>query len=533
MAWCFDGHSLDIDRRELRRGDEMVALQPQVFDLLVYLMQNRERVVSRDDLLVAVWGGRIVSELTLAARINAARKAVGDSGAAQRLIQTMPRKGFRFIGEVREEQASTPTSPRAPHLSMVVLPFLNLSNDPQQEYFADGITDDLTTDLSRLADMLVISRNTAFTYRNKSIDTKQIGRELCVRYVLEGSVRRSGGRVRVNVQLIDAQTDAHLWAERFDGDASDLLVVQDEITSRIANLLGVELIAAEAARPTDHPDALDYILQGRAVLLKPRTPDTHREATQLFERVLALDPQSVEAQYRLAAVLVDSVATGMTDAASAAPSIARAEELVDRALAVSPRSADAHIIKGHVLRAQKRWEEAILEYEAALELNHNSVYALNSLAWCKLYTGSIDDAIPLVEKAIRLSPRDPVIGSFYNMIGTLHLVHSHTDEAIVWFEKACKASPGVPIVRSRLAATYALRGETERAASELAEARRLSGGGPFSSIAHLKAYPNVWSGARRSAHCMKPPISPASAKPECRRSKRPRIVGGAPVIKRH
>jgi len=387
-----------------------------------------------------------------------------------------------------------PQTAAAPRLSIVVLPFTNLSDDREQQYFADGITEDLTTDLSRIADLLVISRNTAFTYQGKRVDTRRIGRELGVRYVLEGSVRRSGSRVRVNAQLIDAEIDAHLWTERFNRDTADLFSLQDEITSRIANALGMELVAAEAARPIEHPDALDYILQGRAVLLKPRTPDTHQEATQLFERALALDPQSVEAQYRLASVLVDSVATRMTDAASAAPSIARAEELVDRALAVWPRSADAHIVKGHVLRAQKLWEEAILEYEAALELNHNSAYALNSLGWCKLYSGSIDEAIPLVEQAIRLSPRDPLIASFYNMIGTAYLVHSHTDEAIVWFEKARKASPGVPLIRSRLAAAYALRGETKRAASELAEARRLSGGDPFSSITRLKAYPNVGLG---------------------------------------
>jgi TolB-like protein/class 3 adenylate cyclase/Flp pilus assembly protein TadD len=392
---------------------------------------------------------------------------------------------------------SAPPGPQpviAQRLSIVVLPFTNLSDDREQQYFADGITEDVTTDLSRLENMFVISRNTAFTYQGKRVDTKQIGAELGVRYVLEGSVRRSGNQVRVNAQLIDAESDAHLWAERFDRDTGDLFALQDEITSRIANALGIELIAAEAARPTEHPDALDYILRGRAVLFKPRAPDIHREATQLFERALALDPQSVEAQYRLAGVLVDSLATRMTDAASAAPSIARAEELIDRALTVSPRSADAHIVKGHVLRAQKLWQEAILEYEAALELNHNSVYALNSLGWCKLYSGSIDEAIALVKQAIRLSPRDPVIASFYNMIGTAYLVHSHTDEAIVWFEKARKASPAVPIIRSRLAAAYALRGDTERAASELAEARRLSGGGPFSSIARLKAYPNVGLG---------------------------------------
>jgi TolB-like protein/class 3 adenylate cyclase len=200
----------------------------------------------------------------------------------------------------------------APRLSIVVLPFANLSNDPEQQYFADGITEDLTTDLSRLAGMLVISRNTAFTYLGKRIDTKQIGRELNVRYVLQGSVRRSGNRVRVNAQLIDADTDAHLWAERFDGDTSDLFALQDEITSRIAITLNVELIAAEAARPTRHPDALDYILRGRAALLKPETPDTFAEATSLFEHALALEPQFVDAQSWLASALVDRVLNGMS-----------------------------------------------------------------------------------------------------------------------------------------------------------------------------------------------------------------------------
>ena len=178
----------------------------------------------------------------------------------------------------------------------MVLPFANLSNDPEQQYFADGITEDLTTDLSRLADMFVISRNTAFTYRNKPVDTKQIGRDLGVRYVLEGSVRRSGNQLRVNAQLIDAEIDAHLWAERFDRDTGDLLALQNEITSRIAVALNLELLAVEAARPTEHPDALDYILRGRAAWLKPRSRDTYAEAISLFEHALALDPGSVEAQ---------------------------------------------------------------------------------------------------------------------------------------------------------------------------------------------------------------------------------------------
>jgi len=514
LRFLFGEHVLDTARRELRRGGEQIAVEPQVFDLLVYLLENRERVVSRNDLLASVWGGRIVADATLDSRIAAARRAIGDSGVGQTLIRTFARKGVRFVGEVQEEAKPAALGPemaaepgiaaipggarQPPRLSIVVLPFTNLSSDPDQEYFADGITDDLTTDLSRISGSFVIARSSAFTYEGKAVEARQVGRELGVRYVLEGSVRRSGGQIRVNAQLIDAETDAHLWAERFDRDIGDLFVLQDEITSRIANAIGVELIAAEAARATEHPDALDYILRGRAVLSKPRTPDTHREAIKLYEHALALDPLSVEAQSRLAVVLVDSVATGMTVSASAARDIARAEELVDRALAASPRYSIPHIVKGHVLRVQKRWEEAIPEYETALALNHNLVYALHSLGWCKLYVGSIDEVIPLVEQAIRLSPRDPGIGTFYYLIGTIHLLQSHTDEAIVWLEKARNALPGIPIQRSRLAAAYSLRGDTERATAELAEAQRLNAGDLFSSIARLKAHPGAWWGAPRT-----------------------------------
>jgi TolB-like protein len=182
------------------------------------------------------------------------------------------------------ESSTNPSRhPPAQRAAIVVLPFTNLSDDREQQYFADGITEDLTTDLSRLTNMFVISRNTAFTYRNKPVDTKQIGRELGVRYVLEESVRRSGNQLHVSAQLIDAETDVHLWAERFSGDTSDLFALQNEITSRLSNALGVELIAAEAARPTKHPDALDYILRGRVVLLKPRTHDTYRDAINSFD----------------------------------------------------------------------------------------------------------------------------------------------------------------------------------------------------------------------------------------------------------
>jgi len=394
--------------------------------------------------------------------------------------------------------ASVPSAPPvsqlavAPRLSIVVLPFTNLSDDREQQYFADGITDDLTTDLSRLADMLVISRNTAFTYRGKPVDSKQIGRELGVRYVLEGSVRRSGDHVRVNVQLIDAATDTHLWAEHFDSKTADLFVLQNEITSRIAIALQLELLGAEAARSIGHLDALDYTLQGRATWLKPRSRDVYANAVSLFERALAVDAGSIEAQSWLATELASRALDGLTDTPAA--DIARAEELAAQAVTASPRNPHAHFAKGQVLRAQHRPQEAIPEYETVIAFNRNHVYALAAIGWCKLYIGSIEEVIPLLEDAIRLSPRDPNIGAWYNRIGLVHLLQSRNEKAIIWFEKARSHNSEHPNPHAYLASTYALKGETERAAAELAEARRLSGGDRFSSIAHLKAFPGAWWG---------------------------------------
>jgi TolB-like protein len=366
-----------------------------------------------------------------------------------------------------------------------VLPFANLSNDPDQQYFADGITEDLTTDLSRLADMFVISRNTAFTFRNKPVDAKQIGRDLGVRYVLEGSVQRSGNRVRVTAQLIDAKTDAHLWAERFDRDMGDLFALQNEITSRIANTLNLELAFVEAARPNDHPDALDYILRGRAALGKGPEREHKDEAISFFERALALDPQSVEAQTGLAQMLMARVREDQTD--SRAADIERAEGLVRQALALSSRSLGAHFAKAQLLRTQHRCDEAIPEYETVLASDRNRAVALFSLGICKVQTASVDDAIPLLEQSIRLDPRDPFIVYRYDWLGIAHLLQLHTDEAIVWFEKARSVSPAISGPHLHLASGYALKGETERAAVELAEARRLAGEGSFSSIAHMRA----------------------------------------------
>jgi adenylate cyclase len=395
----------------------------------------------------------------------------------------------RGISTPPAEMAAAATNPInpplvAPRLSIVVLPFTNLSNDPEQQYFADGIAEDLTTDLSRIAHMFVISRNTAFSYREKPINAKQIGRELGVRYVLEGSVQRSGSQVRVNAQLIAADSDAHLWAERFDRDTGDLFALQKRDHGTDRNALHLRLISVEAARPTDDPGALDYIFRGRAAFAKPPSPDKYEDAISLFERALLLDPRSVEAQSLLAGALTARVLDGMTNSASADKK--RAEALIQQVSATAPHSSFAHWTKGQLLRAQARFDEAIPEYEALLAISRNSPNSLHALGQCKFFTGSIDETIPLEEEAIRLSPRDPQIGNWYDWIGRVHLLRSRIDEAIIWLERARSANQQHPYPHIYLASAYALKGEAARAAAELAEARRLKGEGSFSSIARLR-----------------------------------------------
>jgi TolB-like protein/DNA-binding winged helix-turn-helix (wHTH) protein/Flp pilus assembly protein TadD len=372
-----------------------------------------------------------------------------------------------------------------PRLSIVVLPFANLSDDREQQFFADGITEDVTTDLSRLGHMFVISHKTASTYRNRPSDARQIGRELGVRYVLEGSLRRSNDQVRINSQLIDADSNAQLWADRFDRDLADLFVLQNEITARIAVALDLQVTGVEAARRSEHPDAMEYILRGRAALSKPSAPQNYAEAISLYKRALALDPDSVEAKSWLATALVTRIFDVMAD--SPAADVARAEELARQALAASPRSPLAHFAKGMVLRAQGRDAEAIPEYEAVIAFNPNWVGAIASLGWAKLMTGSLDEVIQIQERAIRLSPNDPAIDAWYWRIGMVHLLQSRVDEAIVWLEKARSANPARPSPHAYLASAYALKGEADRAADELAQAQRLAHGGLYSSIARLKA----------------------------------------------
>ena len=559
-----DRHGGGLFRRADDGAFAPVAIGSRGLDILGVLIARAGEVVSKDEIIAAVWPETVVEDSNLTVQISALRRALDHGRAAGGCIQTVSGRGYRLVAPVtrydaephagssaddnctEDEFAPTPVIPTpmvpiaasrrrrgtvqaiagafavmlvlaggawrlwliertatvqrfaaaasiphslaAPRLSIVVLPFANLSNDPNQQYFADGIADDLTTDLSRIPDMLVIARNTAFTYRNKLIDAKQIGRELGVRYILEGSVQRSDSEVRVNAQLIEAETNAHLWAERFYGDAGDLFALQNEITTRIAVALNQELPVAEAARRTERPDVLDYILRVRAIIANGRPGGPGAKTVTLLERALALDPHSAEAQSWLAYVLAGRVLSNMTD--SAAVDIERAKALSEQAVAASPRSQLAHIAKGQVLRAQRRYTEATTEYETVLALDRNWVFAYFALGQCKLFTGSIEETIPLVEKAIRLSPHDSQLGVWSYQIGLAHLLQSHTEEAIMWLEKARNHTPAHSIIRADLAAAYGFAGETERAGAELAEARRLSPVDRYSSIARSRTIGN-------------------------------------------
>jgi TolB-like protein len=320
VPFLFGDCSLDVSRRELRRGGELIPVGPQVFDLLVFLVQNHDHVVSKDDLFEAIWRGRIVSESTLTTHINAARRAVGDSGDDQSLIRTVPRKGFRFVGELKEEHPlargisgkaasterdATQTLALPDKPSIAVLPFQNLSGDPEQEYFADGVVEDIIMALSRMRWLFVIARNSSFTYKRQAVDVRQVGRELGVRYVLEGSVRKAANRVRIAGQLIDATTGANIWADRFESALEGVFDLQDQITASVVGAIAPMLERAEIDRAsrklTERLDAHEYYMRGIASLSHaPADQKANSDALDYFLRAIERDPDFAAA-YGMAA----------------------------------------------------------------------------------------------------------------------------------------------------------------------------------------------------------------------------------------
>jgi adenylate cyclase len=393
-------------------------------------------------------------------------------------------------------EASKPGAPStAPRLSIVVLPFANLSNDPEEEYFADGIADDLTSDLSRISGSFVIARNTAFTYKGKLVDVKQIGRELGVRYVLEGSVRRTGDQVRVNVQLIDAETGAHVWADRFDVDRTNLAEAQDAITGRLARTLNCELVVdvgrrIEQERAVD-PDARDLVMRGWAWFYRPRSIAGLQEAQRLFERAREIDPGSVDAMIGIARVMASRAANGLST--SLQQDVAAAEELLLEVLERDTNSSVVRFSTGMLRRTQNRLAEARIEFERAIALDRNDASAFHQLGMVLMWLGQPEAAIPYIEKAVRLNPLGPNTHVNYYGLGACHLLLGHVDEAIDLLRKARAGNPRLWYHHLWLAGALGLGGDLDEARAALADGIKLTP--EINSLARLRreGNPQYWA----------------------------------------
>jgi TolB-like protein len=504
VQFVFKDCVLDPERRELTRGAEPIAVGPQVFDLLLYLLQNRERVVSKDSLLDAVWGGRIVSESTLTSHINAVRKAIGDSGDEQHLVKTVPRKGFRFVGDVREAQKPSGLAPppfeaqsnppdRVPQPaltlpdkpSIAVLPFQNLSGDPEQDYFADGVVEDIITEFSRVRWLFVIARNSSFTYRGRAVDVKQVGRELGVGYVLEGSVRKAADRVRITGQLIDATTGAHLWAERFEGTLDDIFELQDQIAASVAGAIApqVELAEIERAKrkPTASLNAYDCYLRALALLQKGNR-EAIDEALPLFHKAIDLDPEFASAHGMAAwSYFWRKVNGWMTDRPG---EIAEGTRLARRAVELGRDDAVALTRGGHALaHFTGDLDGGIALLDRAIVLNSNLASAWFLGGYLRVWHGESDSAIEHFERAMRLSPLDPETYRMQAGIAMAHLFAKRFDAASTWAEKAHGNLQDFVMAASIIAASHALAGRSDQAKRAMDHLRQLN---PALRISNLK-----------------------------------------------
>jgi TolB-like protein len=486
----FDNFSLDAGRRELRRNGNLRPIEPQVFDVLEYLIRHRDHVVTRDDLLAAVWNGRIVSEATLASRISAARTAIGDNGEEQRLIRTVLRKGVRFVGTVREEPMpeaaiaestavehprSAPALPDRP--SIAVLPFTNLSGDAEQDYFADGIVEEIITALSRFRQLFVIARNSSFAYKARAVDVKQVGRELGVRYVLEGSVRKSANRVRITGQLIDASNGAHIWADRFDGALDDIFDLQDQVTTSVVGGIAPKLEQAEIARakrkPTESLDAYDCYLRGMAnvnqgIAPNQRARDANSEALGMFYRAIELDPDFACAYGTAAWCHVIRKSCGWT--INRNRETAEVARLVRRAIEFGKDDAVALCRAGHALaHVVSDHEAGVALIDRALSLNPNLMATWFSSGWVRMWSGDPEVAIEHMMRAMYLSPLDSQLWAMRTAIAFAHFFAGRDDEARSWATKAVRDPDCLASAPRVAAASNALAGHMEEARQAMAQ----------------------------------------------------------------
>ncbi|TWC06052.1 TolB-like protein [Bradyrhizobium macuxiense] len=476
MRYLFDDFEFDTDRRELRRGSDVVAIAPKVFDLLDFLIRNRERVVGKDDLIDAIWGGRSVSDTALTTRLNGARAAIGDSGQEQRLIKTLPRKGFRFVGVVAEARQApvagdgqieharpVPAFPDKP--SIAVLPFQNLSDDPEQEYFADGVVEDIITALSRSKSLFVISRNSSFSYKAKAIDIKRVGRELGVRYLLEGSVRKVEKRIRVTGQLIDASTDMHVWADKFDGDLEDIFDLQDRLAGSVIGAMFPKLERAEIERarrkPTESLQAYDYYMRSKFSIYQ-WTREGSVEALRMSKLAISLDPAFAVAHASAANIFGQRKGFGWIE--DAEKERAESRQLAERAIQLDP---DDPVVLAHVAEVYsyvlEEPETGSALAARAIALDPNLALARLWAGWAKVYLGAHDAAIEQFSAAIRLSPIDPHLFVPQTGMAFAHFFSGRYDQALAQATTAIQRQPNFPGAQRIRMSSLAMTGRISEA----------------------------------------------------------------------
>jgi len=489
VQFLFCNHVLDTDLRELGSGGRVVPVEPQVFDLLVHLLENRERVVSKDDLIEKVWGGRLVSDSTLTSRINAARKAIGDNGSEQNLIRTIPRKGVRFVGAVVTQLRSAggehavaapsdqvrPSQPGLPlpdRPAIAVLPFINMSGDREQDYFSDGISEDIITALSKLRWLFVIARNSSFIYKGRSVHINLIAQELGVRYVVEGSVRRSGDQVRISVQLTDVSTGSHIWAERYDRALADVFALQDEITESIVAAIEPQLYVAENFRAQRKPpgslDAWDLVVRALSHFWRVTRQD-NVVAQALLEKAIAIDPHYGQALGVLATSHVFGAHMGWADMRSVVPI---AERAAMAAVEADAEDAWTHHGLAYTHLCARRFDDAIAEFELALRLNPNFSLAQAFYGAALCYSGRWEDGDLAVRRALRLSPRDPSSTLYFGIAAYAQFIGRNYDEAIRLARDSLRHRSDFVGAHRVLTAAAGMAGYVDVARAALQELRR-------------------------------------------------------------
>lgn len=479
MRFLFEDYTLDLERRELKRGQQAVPMTPQAFDLLVVLIQNRNLVISRDRLLESVWGGRIVSESTINSHINAVRQALGDNGQEQRLIRTVSRKGVHFVGLVSELDtrpmpaifhgsgntlAGIPPVPARP--SIAVLPFANLSENPLQGYFADGITEDIIGALTRVHRLFVAARSSSFSYRGRAINVQQIGRELGVRYVLDGSLRRAADRVRVSAHLIDAVTGRNIWADRFDSVVDDIIDVQNYIAISVVGAMMPKLEQAEINRamyaPTESMDAYEHYLRGMACFNRGGRRGL-RQALTFFYRAIELDPEFGMAYCTAAWCYVllkqsfwmDDIALESAEGARLARLAVEVENEDGRALtwgtyALGHFGEDLDICSTHMTRA--------------LNISPHLSKPWYLSGGQKLSAGRHEEALERISQAQLIDPGKTEVREIAILSSLAHMLQGRVEEAGSWAQKAFEVAPDLPRAIGLLAASHALCGRGQEAA---------------------------------------------------------------------